>query len=187
VKLTASQSRERKILATLATAGEDYGYFNFNSLSRRTGIERRQVRIDVRRLARKGLTQYGKGLWTDEGDLAGSGYAWDIQGACVLFEKRTADGRCPHNGGIPLPAYTASLDAAMTLLGRNAIQSLSYWPFVAKGYESELCCRLTLIEVTQDGFGGKHHFRADAKTPALALTAAALRARAQQESSDADQ
>ena len=115
------------------------------------------------------------------------GYAWDIQGACVLFEKRTADGRCPHNGGIPLPAYTASLDAAMTLLGRNAIQSLSYWPFVAKGYESELCCRLTLIEVTQDGFGGKHHFRADAKTPALALTAAALRARAQQESSDADQ
>jgi hypothetical protein len=85
------------------------------------------------------------------------------------------------------PRYTASLDAAMTLLGRNAIQSLSYWPFVAKGYESELCCRLTLIEVTQNGFGGKHHYRADAKTPALALTAAAIRARAQQESSDADQ
>lgn len=84
MKLTEAQRRERKILTELATAGEDYGYFNFNSLSSLTGIERRQIRIDVRRLARKGLTQYGKGLWTEEGELAGSGYAITPAGRAAL-------------------------------------------------------------------------------------------------------
>lgn len=45
------------------------------------------------------------------------GMAWDIHhGGSVCFEKWTADGRCPYNGGYPLPAYTASFDAALTLV-----------------------------------------------------------------------
>lgn len=42
------------------------------------------------------------------------GYAWTINGASVIYEK-WVDGRCPHNGGYPLPAYTGSVDAALTL------------------------------------------------------------------------
>lgn len=44
------------------------------------------------------------------------GYSWNINGGSVVYEKWTDDGRCPVNGGYPLPAYTASIDAAMTLV-----------------------------------------------------------------------
>ncbi|MGB3042513.1 MAG: hypothetical protein WBB98_04945 [Xanthobacteraceae bacterium] len=84
MKLTEAQRREQRILAVLAEAGEDYGYFGFDSLSRQTQIERRQVRLDVRRMARKGLTKFDKGLWTDEGELAGSGYAITPAGRSAL-------------------------------------------------------------------------------------------------------
>ena len=73
-RLTTAQVRERRILSTLAEAGEDFAYFNFDSLARRTQIPRRQIRLDVRRMARKGWTLFGRGLWTDEGKPAGSGY-----------------------------------------------------------------------------------------------------------------
>ena len=84
MKLTEAQRREQRILSVLAEADEDYGYFGFDSLSRQTQMDRRQVRLDVRRMARKGLTQFGKGLWTDEGGLAGSGYAITESGRKAL-------------------------------------------------------------------------------------------------------
>jgi len=46
------------------------------------------------------------------------GYAWDIRGECVCFEKHDDTGRCNYNGGIPLPRLTASLDAAVALCAR---------------------------------------------------------------------
>lgn len=57
-----------------------------------------------------GWMKYPRGLDGREG------YSWGICGASVIFEKRTADGRCPHNGGVPLPAHSTSIDAALTLL-----------------------------------------------------------------------
>lgn len=91
------------------------------------------------------------------------GYQWEIRGASVVFEKRTADGRCPHNGGYPLPQVTASLDAAMTLK------------------PSEMCWNTG--EVGEDDYpwacitdGDSKDYAATGATPALALTAAALRA-----------
>lgn len=59
------------------------------------------------------MTQTRRGLDSQEG------YAWTISGASIVYERWTADGRCPHNGGYPLPMYTASLDAAMTLARNN--------------------------------------------------------------------
>lgn len=56
-----------------------------------------------------GWMKYPRGLSSREG------YSWDISGASLIFEKRTADGRCPHNGGVPLPSYTTSIDAVLTL------------------------------------------------------------------------
>lgn len=66
-------------------------------------------------------------LWLD-GDLAKitksprglegqEGYSWDIKGGSVVFERWNDDNRCPFNGGYPLPAYTASLDAIRSLGG----------------------------------------------------------------------
>jgi hypothetical protein len=83
VALTCQQ-REHSILKALSRGCEDLGYFSFKSLSRSTGLDRRQVRLDVRRLARKGFAQYGKGLWTDDGDLAGAGYAITDAGRAAL-------------------------------------------------------------------------------------------------------
>lgn len=63
-----------------------------------------------------------------DGDIAGlmqfrrgfdgkPGMAWDIHhGGSVCFEKRDDGGRCFYNGGYPLPKYSSSIDAAMTLL-----------------------------------------------------------------------
>jgi hypothetical protein len=86
VKLTPAQTRERSILLIMAGADKDFGYFNFETLSKRTAIEKRIVRLDCRRMARKGLTEYGKGLCTDEGELAGSGYAITPAGRAALQE-----------------------------------------------------------------------------------------------------
>ena len=86
-RLTEAQKRELRILSVLADAGEDFGYFGFKSLSCQTQIDRRQVRLDVRRMARKGLTQFGKGLCTDDGDFAGSGYAITDAGRAALAQS----------------------------------------------------------------------------------------------------
>lgn len=63
-----------------------------------------------------------------DGDIAGlmqfrrgfdgkPGMAWDIHhGGSVCFEKRDDGGRCFYNGGYPLPKYSSSIDAAMTLV-----------------------------------------------------------------------
>ncbi len=67
--------REMKALNALAGIyGSEYGYLAFKAIARRSGLDPSHVRRSVRALARKGLAEYGKGLWTDDGELAGSGY-----------------------------------------------------------------------------------------------------------------
>jgi hypothetical protein len=67
---------EVKVLAFLSTgSGEDFGYFGFRAICKYTKLKRDVVRRACRRTARAGLTSYGKGLWTVDGDPAGSGYA----------------------------------------------------------------------------------------------------------------
>jgi hypothetical protein len=66
---------ERRVLQFLADeAGGDYGFFGFNPLMRETGFDRKRVRRACRSLRRKGLTEFGRGLWSDDGEPAGSGY-----------------------------------------------------------------------------------------------------------------
>lgn len=73
VALPKVSAREMMALNALAGIDEDH-YLNFKSVARRSGLAPEFVRRSVRALARKGLAEYGKGLWTDEGELAGSGY-----------------------------------------------------------------------------------------------------------------
>jgi hypothetical protein len=46
----------------------------FWTVEQSTGRPRREVRLAIRALARKGLAEYHRGLMTEDGDLAGSGY-----------------------------------------------------------------------------------------------------------------
>lgn len=64
--------------------GEDYGYLNFACLERDTGLPRQRVRFVCRLLARKGLTEYGRGLFTEDGAPFGSGYRITEAGADII-------------------------------------------------------------------------------------------------------
>lgn len=74
-KPTTVSAREAAALKALAAEYcPDFGYLTFRSISALSGLEQAHVRRTVRALARKGLAEYGKGLWTDDGQLAGAGY-----------------------------------------------------------------------------------------------------------------
>jgi hypothetical protein len=77
----------KKVLTALAdsySSYEDFCYSNFAGLSSETGLDRKQVRKSCRFLMRKGLAQFGRGLWTDDGEPAGSGYAATKAGAALV-------------------------------------------------------------------------------------------------------
>lgn len=85
-------------------------------------------------------------------------------------------GRCCYdkNGhGVPLPAFTASLDAAMTLVPDEFQRPPALTVQRSRNFG---CCAVVW---TNSEFN--RSVRGDAKTPALALTAACLRAIASQE------
>lgn len=77
---------ETKVLQALVDADDYSGfcYLNFASICADTRLERKQVRRACRSLARKGLAEFGKGLWTDEGEPAGSGYCATRKAAAAL-------------------------------------------------------------------------------------------------------
>lgn len=65
---------ETKVFSAWRNADPDWAY-PFAAVSERSGVPLRQIRRAVRSLARKGLVVYLRGLFTDEGYTAGSGYA----------------------------------------------------------------------------------------------------------------
>jgi hypothetical protein len=75
--------------------------------------------------------------------------------------------------------YTSSIDAALTLVPEGwPIDQLSWWPRVPQNYEDQRVCRVKIIALRPDGFADKECFHAVAKSPAIALCIAALKARA---------
>lgn len=79
---------EGKCLAVLAEYYHDEAnYFPFASIAADTRLNLTQVKRAVRSLARKGLAQYARGLWNDEGP-AGSGYGCTEQGQKTAKELR---------------------------------------------------------------------------------------------------
>jgi hypothetical protein len=67
-------SNERAVLRVLAGVPDGY-YKPFAPIARTAGIERNVVRRACRSLKRKGLTEFLAGLWTEDGEPAGAGYA----------------------------------------------------------------------------------------------------------------
>jgi len=89
LRLTALQ---RLLLAAWVGMGEEFGCLTFNAIARRSGVDRRLVRRGIRALARKGVTEYHRGLWTDEGEPAGSGYGLTPLGWAALdLQQITAE------------------------------------------------------------------------------------------------
>lgn len=73
-----------KALAEAYTDCEEFGYLSFKGIARRSGLDPKFVRRTVRSLARKGFAEYGRGLWNDDGEMAGSGYCCTKAGCAAL-------------------------------------------------------------------------------------------------------
>lgn len=100
-------SDERAVLETLGGVGEDY-CFAFAYISAGTGLERKDVRAACRSLAAKGLARYERGLWTEDGDMAGSGYGLTIAGRHHYWND-------PSFGGASLRVHTQTEDEGPVL------------------------------------------------------------------------
>lgn len=77
---TNLNSNERKVLRFLVRGRDyycdyDFLYFSFRPIARSTKLKREDVRRACRSLARKGLTQYCRGLWSEDGVPGGAGYS----------------------------------------------------------------------------------------------------------------
>jgi hypothetical protein len=84
--------RERAVLEVLVDAGgpDDFGFLSFAGIARRGKIDPLSVRRSVRSLARKGLAQFEKGLWSDAGEPRGSGYCATREAIAALQPKDRA-------------------------------------------------------------------------------------------------
>jgi hypothetical protein len=80
---------EQKVLGYLTEDGFswDQGYSGFAGIVANTRLDRKTVRRACRSLARKGLTEFGKGLWNDDGEPAGSGYCATKAGIQYAADK----------------------------------------------------------------------------------------------------
>ena len=96
---------ERKILLFLADPNEETfyeeeaGFWSFAPLMERTGLDRRNVRLACRSLARKGLARFECGLWGEEGP-AGAGYSATQLGFDLVHQCHACEDwkDCGHEG-----------------------------------------------------------------------------------------
>ena len=72
VKVSEREKKCLQYLLTLFGSDQDCTYFRY--IAKNTGLEERQVKCSVRSLARKGLAEYLRGLFDEDGFVAGSGY-----------------------------------------------------------------------------------------------------------------
>lgn len=79
---------------------DDFGYASFQMIAAESGLDPKCVRRTVRSLARKGLAEYGKGLWTEDGTPAGAGYRCTDAGFKIFWnEPATSTDLLHHQGG----------------------------------------------------------------------------------------
>jgi hypothetical protein len=79
---------ERRILAALNQGYESFygepAYYNFRHLMQATNLSHRQVVRAVRALKGRNLAVFGRGLFNDEGEVAGAGYAITDHGHTLI-------------------------------------------------------------------------------------------------------
>jgi hypothetical protein len=80
---------EQKALVALAEGRDAYApwghaCYSFKAIAAIGGIETHLVRRAVRRLARRGLAEFHKGLWSEDGEPRGAGYGLSKAGCDAL-------------------------------------------------------------------------------------------------------
>ena len=76
---------ERKVLEVLAEEwSSDTNCYFFKGIAAQTKLEIKQVRRACRSLAKKGYTEFVRGLFDDDGMVAGSGYCATRKGAALI-------------------------------------------------------------------------------------------------------
>lgn len=80
-------AREDLALEAWAGTESDFGCLSFRAVAQRSSVEPHNVRRVVRSLARKGVTEFHRGLWSDEGDPRGSGYGLTDLGRSMLAAR----------------------------------------------------------------------------------------------------
>lgn len=68
------QGYEAKAFTAWLDCSEDFSVLSFDTIAGRAGIDRSKVRRAVRALARKGLVEFHRVSWTDDGEMCGAGY-----------------------------------------------------------------------------------------------------------------
>ena len=82
--MTKVNENEQKVLEYLASEYEEGMAYYFTSIEEGTKLDRKTVRRSCRSLTRKGLAQFVRGLFDDDGKVAGSGYSVTLQGAKLV-------------------------------------------------------------------------------------------------------
>lgn len=79
----------QKVLEALRDVTLPHGEhcLGFNAIAHLAEMDRAEVRRIVRHLARRGLAEYHRGLWTYDGQMAGSGYCITHAGIALLAER----------------------------------------------------------------------------------------------------
>ena len=80
-KLSENQLKVLRVLGKHYNS--EYNCLYMRYIAKETGLEFRVVRLAVRALARKGLAEYHRGLFGDDGMVAGSGYCASYEGAMI--------------------------------------------------------------------------------------------------------
>lgn len=78
--------KEIIVLGVLEEIRREYDsfYLGFDAIMQRSGLDRETVRLACRSLAKQGLAEYRRGLWTEDGEMAGSGYGCTRKGADLV-------------------------------------------------------------------------------------------------------
>lgn len=81
IKLTAN---EKTALRAWEGTYEDFDVLSFVKIKGRSGLEEYLVRRTVRAMARKGVTKFVTGCWSEDGYPMGSGYGLTKEGRELL-------------------------------------------------------------------------------------------------------
>lgn len=80
-KISDLQRRVLAVLGEYFSCEANCVYIRY--IAKEAGVDYRQARIAVRALARKGLAEYVRGLFHEDGTAAGSGYCATLAGALI--------------------------------------------------------------------------------------------------------
>jgi hypothetical protein len=79
--MTATDMIVLKVLTEVTDPPPDYKCLGFEGIAQYTpAVSIAVIRRSCRRLARLGLAEYHKGLWTEDGEPAGAGYCITAKG-----------------------------------------------------------------------------------------------------------